>query len=297
MKFKDRTKKLVMTAFLCLLALFFTFPLFFTVTGSFMKESEINTNYGMIHFGNGEDINSSQQATDSSGYVNFKIIPDNVTFSQYYNVLIKQEKYLSMFWNSMKIAVCVIAGQLVVASMAAFAFSKLKFPGRDKLFYVYMVVMFMPFQVTLLPNYIVADKLHILNTHASIILPGIFSAFGVFLMRQFMMDIPDDYIEAAMIDGAGTFRIFKDIVIPMSVNAIAALVILVFIDNWNLVEQPLILLKDQLKYPLSLYLSQISVTEKGIAFAASAVYMIPMLLIFLYAEDYMSEGIKNTGIK
>lgn len=293
---KKLVRKILLTIITAVISLFFAFPMILTVTNSFMTENEINSNYSMVALNN--DINDKEQKTlNDNSYVKLRIIPDTVTLKQYYNVLIKQVKFLFMFWNSVKIALCVILGQVIVASMAAYAFSKIEFPGRNKLFLIYIIVMLMPFQVTLLPNYIISDIFHLIDKHESIIFPGVFSAFGVFLLRQFMMDIPKEYIEAAKMDGANQFYIFIKIIVPLSVNAIAALTILVFIDNWNLVEQPLILLKDQLKEPLSLYLSQINFNEKGIAFAASMIYMIPALLIFLYAESHLVEGIKNSGIK
>jgi multiple sugar transport system permease protein len=164
-------------------------------------------------------------------------------------------------------------------------------------FFVYIIVMLMPFQVTLVSNYLVADKLGLLNSYLSIILPGIFSPFGVFLLKQYMEQIPDVYIEAAKIDGASEFYIFSRIIIPLCKGGIAAVIILVFIDNWNMVEQPLILLKDAAKLPLSIYLSRINEGEIGVSFAAATLYMLPMLLIFLMGEDYLVEGIQISGIK
>lgn len=289
---KGLIKKLNLTLVTAILAFFFSAPFLLTLTNSFMSESEITANYNMLSMNN-----ASEKENVDNKYVSLKIIPNMFTIKQYYNVLIKQPKFLFMFWNSMKIALSVILGQVIIASMAAYAFSQIEFPGREKLFFIYLIVMLMPFQVTLLPNFIILDKFNLINTHEAIILPGIFSAFGVFLLRQFMLDIPKEYIEAAMIDGASQFYIFTKIIIPLSINAIAALIILVFIDNLNLIEQPLILLKDVFKQPLSIYLSQINATEKGIAFSASTIYMLPALLIFLYAESYLVEGIKNSGIK
>jgi multiple sugar transport system permease protein len=141
-----------------------------------------------------------------------------------------------------------------------------------------------------------ADKLGLLNSPNAIILPGIFAAFGVFMLRQFMLDIPYAYIEAAKMDGAGHLQIFYKIMIPMIKPGLAALIILLFVDYWNMVEQPLIFLDDPFKQPLSVYLSRIN-GEKGIAFAASMLYMAPMVLLFLYAETYFIEGIQLSGIK
>ncbi|MGE5397295.1 MAG: carbohydrate ABC transporter permease [Chitinophagales bacterium] len=274
-----------------LLALVFITPLILTVTNSFMSLGEIMSNYGMII----PDQDSNEMV--NNGYANLKLVPDMVTIRQYYQVLIKESQYLFMFWNSVFLVAMILIGQILVASTAAFAFAKIDFRWKEPLFLIYILVMLMPFQVTLVPNYLVADFLGLIDKPGSIILPGIFSAFGVFLLRQFMSSIPDQYIEAARIDGAGYFTIFYRIILPMSKNAIAALAILVFMDNWNMVEQPLIFLQSVFKQPLSLFLSQVNLKEMGIAFAASTIYMIPALLVFFYAENYFVEGIQHSGLK
>lgn len=288
---KERVKSLVITILLACMAAVFIFPLVLTVTNSFMSEAEITNNYEMI------DPDSSVTGDSGGSYAVMKLIPQLVVPDQYYDVLIKKSQFLYMFWNSVIITVPIVAGQTIVASMAAYAFAKLRFRGRNQLFFIYLTVMLMPFQVTLVPNYLVADWLGLINNNLSIILPGVFNTFGVFLLKQYMEQIPDSYIEAAKMDGAGPFAIFFRIILPMCKNGIAAMSILLFIDNWNMVEQPLIFLQDAAAQPLSVYLSRIVSGERGLAFAASALYMLPMLLIFLYGENYLIEGIQRSGIK
>jgi len=290
---KRRLKKAVLSVVLLAMAVVFLFPLILTVTNSFMSEQEIENSYSMVTSSNP----AQQEGTLSGKYANIKLIPDMVTLTQYYTALVKRTQFLIKFWNSLIIVVPIILGQILVSSMAAYAFAKLEFIFRDKLFFTYIIIMMMPFQVTLVPNYIMSDKLGLVGSWSSIILPGIFGTFGVFLMRQFMMYIPDAYIESAKVDGAGQLRIFFSIILPMSKTGLAALAILVFIDNWNMVEQPLIFLQDVNMHPLSTYLSSINSGEMGIAFAASAIYMLPMLLIFLYGENYLVEGIQLSGLK
>ncbi|WP_441962048.1 carbohydrate ABC transporter permease [Paenibacillus sp. TAF43_2] len=267
------------------------FPIIVTFSNSFMTETEIDYNYNLI----GKMVNIA--AGEKDGYINLKLIPDWVSFGQYAEVLVHKPMFLHMFWNSVFIVVPIIVLQVMIASLAAYAFAKLRFWGRDKLFVVYLMTMLMPFQVTLVPNYIIADKLGLMNTTSAIILPGIFSAFGVFMLRQFMMHIPYTYVEAAKIDGAGHATIFFKIIVPLVKPGIAALIVLLFVDNWNMVEQPLIFLEDTFKQPLSLYLSRISEGARGVAFAASVLYMTPMVLLFLYAESYFVEGVQLSGIK
>jgi multiple sugar transport system permease protein len=284
-------KKVILVALLTAIAALFIFPLALTVTNSFMSEGEITANYAALT--GGDDT----IADAGISYVKLKWIPELVTLSQYYSVLIQKPQFLFLFWNSALLTLPIIAGQIAVASLAAYAFSQLRFRGRDPLFFLYIVTMLMPYQVTLVPNFIIADRLGLMGSYASIIFPGIFGAFGVFLLRQFMLTVPYSYIEAARADGAGHLYIFTRIVLPMCSSGLAALAILLFIDNWNMVEQPLVFLSDPHKQPLSVYLSAIGEGERGLAFAASTLYMLPLVLVALYAERYLVEGIQLTGIK
>lgn len=284
-------KKSILTFVLGVIAMILLSPIVITFTNSLMTELEIQINYGRIG-----QMNEAIPGRDGS-FANLKLIPDKVSFAQYGKVFIDNPKYLTMFWNSVFMVVPIIVGQTIVAALAAYAFSKLKFRGRDSMFLVYVMTMLMPFQVTLVPNYIMVDKLGMLNSTGAIIVPGIFAAFGVFMLRQFMLDIPYAYIEAAKIDGAGHLRIFMTMIVPMIKPGLAALVILLFVDYWNMVEQPLIFLDDPFEQPLSVFLSRINDTDRGIAFAASMLYMAPMVMLFLYAESYFIEGIQLSGVK
>ncbi|MBM6996161.1 carbohydrate ABC transporter permease [Paenibacillus sp. DXFW5] len=265
------------------------FPIIITFTNSLMSEQELVIDYG--------NIGKLTEATSTGAetFVNLKWVPDQVTLEQYGQLLVHTPNYLLMFWHSVGLVLPIIAGQTAVAAMAAYALSKLRFRGRDAVFLVYLLSMLMPFQVTLVPNYLMADKLGLLHHSGAVILPGIFAAFGVFMLRQFMLHIPYAYIEAAKMDGAGHPRIFLTLILPMVKPGLAALVILLFVDYWNMVEQPLVFL-DPLQQPLSVFLSRLS-GEWGTAFAASMLYMSPMVLLFLYAETYFIEGVQLSGIK
>lgn len=263
----------------------FLLPVVLTGVNSLMTEREIAANYGMLG------------KQDVSIPVNMKWIPDRVSFEQYEKVLVATSMYLRLFWNSVWLVVPIVAGQTAVALPASFALGKLRFRGREAGFLVYLLTMLLPYQVTLVPNYLMADRLGLLNTHSSIILPGIFGVFGVFLLRQYMLHIPSAYIEAAKMDGAGYGRIFLSVALPMVKPGIAALIVLLFTDYWNMVEQPLIFLQDAELQPLSIFLSRIQQEMLGVSFAASMVYMVPMVLLFLSAEPYFIEGIELSGIK
>ncbi len=276
-------------------ALLAIIPIFFTFLNSFMSSDEIVDNYGVIF--NSLSGYASGGATFLSKTPTLKLVPQQVTFEQYKNLLFMSPTYLLKFWNSFVLVVPIVAGQMIVACLASYSFARYRRKRREVLFFSYIILMLMPFQVTLVPNYMISDKLGILNTEWAIILPGVFSTFSIFLLTKYMRQIPSAYIEAAKLDGANEWQIFIHIALPTCKSAIYALVILLFIDYWNMVEQPLVLLTDPDKQPLSVFLSQINSAEIGIAFAASALYMIPPLLIFLRGEEYLVEGISRSGVK
>lgn len=270
-------------------------PLFFTFLNSFMTSAEINDNYGMVFQSLSGHSDSAAKYLSSTPVL--KLIPEQVTIEQYKTLMFMSPTYLLKFWNSIILVVPIVIGQMLVACLAAYSFSRYRRKRREILFFSYIILMLMPFQVTLVPNYIVAEKLGILDSIWAIILPGLFSTFSVFLLAKYMRQIPSSYIEAAKLDGASEWQIFTRIAIPMCKSALYAMSILLFIDYWNMVEQPLVLLTSVDKQPLSVFLSQVNEAEIGIAFAASALYMIPPILIFLYGEEYLVEGISRSGIK
>ncbi|MCI5993225.1 MAG: carbohydrate ABC transporter permease [Clostridiales bacterium] len=278
-----------LTILAAVLACMFLMPTLLTITNSFMTQSEITANYGQVF----------QNATNGTSYIkdtiNLKFIPDKVSFSQYFTVLLKSPDFLYKFWNSVILVVPIVIAQLLVASIAAYGFTRWRGKVRDSIFFFYVILMLMPYQVTLVPNYLVSDWLGILDTRWAIILPGAFAPFSVFLLTKFMRRIPASLIEAAKLDGAGEWRIFWSICLPQCRSALYSIAILVFIDYWNMVEQPLILLKNADMQPLSVYLSTINAGEIGIAFAAAVVYMVPGLLLFLHGEAYLVEGIAYSG--
>ena len=278
-----------LTILAAVLACMFLMPTLLTITNSFMTQSEITANYGQVF----------QNATNGTSYIkdtiNLKIIPDKVSFSQYFTVLLKSPDFLYKFWNSVILVVPIVIAQLLVASIAAYGFTRWRGKVRDSIFFFYVILMLMPYQVTLVPNYLVSDWLGVLDTRWAIILPGAFAPFSVFLLTKFMWRIPASLIEAAKLDGAGEWRIFWSICLPQCRSALYSIAILVFIDYWNMVEQPLILLPNVDMQPLSVYLSTINAGEIGIAFAAAVVYMVPGLLLFLHGEAYLVEGIAYSG--
>ena len=280
----------ILTLLAAVFAIAFLLPYVLTFSIYFMSQSEISANYGAV-FKNAD----SSKKTYISEQVNLKFIPDKVSFSQYATALIKSPDYLFKFWNSVILVVPIVLLQVAIAALAAYSFTRYRGKTKTFLFFFYVILMLMPYQVTLVPNYLVSDWLGILNSRWAIIMPGAFAPFSVFLLTKFMRRIPGSLIEAAKLDGAGEWLIFTRICLPQCRSALYSIAILVFIDYWNMVEQPIILLPDTTKQPLSVFLSTINASEVGLAFAIATVYMIPSLLLFLHGEEALVEGITNSG--
>lgn len=289
-KFVARLSIGIRTVIIAFFAFLFLTPIVLTISNSFMNSTEISAKYGAVFATSekGGKVYISEK-------VNLSFIPDKVSGSQYVTVLLKSPEYLLKFWNSVIYVGPIVVFQLLVACLASYGFARYRGRIREFIFFLYIILMLMPYQVTLVPNYLVSEWLKILDTRWAIWLPGIFSPFAVFLITKFMRRIPDSMIEAAQIDGAGEWQIFTKICMPLCKGVIASAAILVFIDYWNMVEQPLILLADPELHPLSVFLSKINSQELGLAFAVATIYMVPGLLVFLYGEEYLIDGITYQG--
>ena len=230
-------------------------------------------------------------------YVNWPLFPLYPTLRSYVKLLLDSPMFFVMFGNSVKQVVLAIIGQLIIAVPAAWSFSRFRFPGKRFLFGIYMILMLLPFQVTMVSSYFILNQVQLLNTHWAMILPAIFSTFPVFIMVKFFISIPEEMMEAAKIDGAGHFTTFLRIGIPLGYSGVMSALIISFLELWNALEQPLTFLRDKSYWPLSLYLPQIATDEVGVSFIASILMMLPALLIFLNGESYLEQGIVASGIK
>ena len=270
-------------------AFLFLMPIVLTITNSFMTSSEISANYGMI-FARNNGVRVFISKT-----VNLKFIPDVISFDQYFRALFLSPEYLMKFWNSFFYVVPIVIFQLAVASLASYGFARYRGKVREVIFFSYIILMLMPYQVTLVPNYLVSTWLNIIDTRWAILLPGFFSPFAVYMLTKYMRRIPSSIYEAAEIDGAGEWQIFTGVCLPNCRGGLVSIAILIFIDYWNMVEQPLILLSDDQLHPLSVFLSRINAEEISLAFAVAVIYMVLPMMVFLYGEDYLVEGIIYQG--
>ncbi|MGQ9632440.1 MAG: carbohydrate ABC transporter permease [bacterium] len=209
--------------------------------------------------------------------------------------------FMRFIWNSLKISSLITAGQLVICSMAAFAFARLRFPGRDVIFMILLSSLMVPIQVTIIPIFILMKLLNLVDTHSSLILPALVSAFGVFLLRQFFLTIPSDLEDAAKIDGAGYFTTYARIFLPLAGPGLSTLAIFCFNYFWNEFFRPLIFLStiEKMTIPLGLVFLRgyFGVGSASVILAGISMAIIPVLIAFLLAQRYLIEGITLTGLK
>lgn len=204
------------------------------------------------------------------------------------------------FLNTVLVSGAITILEVATSALAAYAFSRLKFPGRDMLFYLYLGTLMIPVQVILIPQYIIMDVLGWVNTYQGLILPMAFTAFGTFLLRQFFLTIPDDLEEAARMDGCSRFRIFIQIIIPLAKPALATLAVFSFVTQWNNFFWPLVMTNTAEMKTLSVGLRMfqgVYGTEWHLMMAASAIAIIPTLLVFTFLQRYLVEGITMTGME
>lgn len=266
---------------LCFLA---CYPVWFLCSGSLMGSVQLKDALAPV-------LGSRE------GYVSFPVMPLYPTLRHYVALLLDSPEFFQMFWNSVRFAGGILLGQLCVSVPAAWGFARFEFPGKRALFLLYLVLMMMPFQVTMLSGYLVLDTLKLLDTRWAIILPGVFSTFPVFLMYRFFEGIPEALIESAKLDGAGSWQIFLRVGLPLGSSGILSAMVLGFLEYWNLIEQPLTYLKDKTLWPLSLYLPQIGLEQAPEAFVSSVAALIPAFLVFLAGRDYLEQGIVAAAIK
>ena len=221
------------------------------------------------------------------------LIPKGFTIIGYYRLFIESTWYLKGFWNSIFYALVITAFNLVIAIPAAYAFQESMFRGKKLLYFLYIVLMLMPLQVTILPNYIGLRDMNLINTPWAIILPGIFSPFGVFLLYQYMQGIEKSTIESARLETNSIVQIIQFIVLPQVKTCILALFVFIFAENWNLVEQPNVYLKDIDKMPLSVLLAMDMGYEAMTLFSGSVLFMIPVVILYLYFHESLEVGLEN----
>lgn len=229
-------------------------------------------------------------------------IPNPVRWANF-TELFTRNNYGLYLWNSFKVAALTTIGTVVVAAFAGYALAKIKFPGRNFFFILFLSAMMLPVEVITIPTFLGLAKFNLTNSHFALIVPQIFGmggAFGVFMMRQFFITVPNELVEAGRIDGCSQFRIFWEIVLPMASSTIASLVIYTFFNSWNDYFLPLIYLSDSKKYTstlaLSLFADEVGVSW-NLVMAASLISTLPLLIVFFCAQKKFIESMAMSGIK
>ena len=256
----------------------------------------------MLFFGSlADSIEWSQRMAPmvqgTQDYITWKWIPDYPTLEHYKELLFFSPDFLTLFWNSVKIAGYILAGQLLVGIPCAWAFAVYRFKGRSLLFSVYVILMLLPFQVTMLAKYLVLNGMGLMDTHGAVILPAVFSTFPVFLIYRGFRGIPLELYEVARIDGASEWVIFTRIGMPLGSGNILSAFVLRFFEVWNMMDEPLAFLRDMSLWPLSLYLPEIGISQAGWACAASVITLIVSLFIFWMFKDSLEQGIISSALK
>ncbi len=227
-------------------------------------------------------------------------VPDEPTLGNYRELLSKQN-FPTYFLNSAIVAVAVTAGNLLFCSMLGYALAKLKFRGREALFTLVMATLMIPGMVTFVPMFVLVSNLGLQNSFPGLILPFLVTPFGVFLMRQFFIGLPDDLIDAGRVDGASELGIFARIMLPLTRPALATLGILTFLSSWNNFLWPLVIAQTEDKYTLPVALALYSTGENakryGLLMAGAVVVVVPVLLVFIAFQRHVTKGIAMTGIK
>jgi multiple sugar transport system permease protein len=205
-----------------------------------------------------------------------------------------------MFANSLAAALVTTLGQLITCSMAAYAFARMQFRGREVLFLLYLATLMVPFQVTITPLFILMRIFGWINTYQGLIMPGIFSAFGTFLLRQYLLTIPKELEEAAFLDGASHFTVFRRVILPLATPALATLAVFAFMGSWNAFLWPLFVLNDLELMTLPVGLATLHgrwLTEWNLVMAGTVITTVPMILIYMFAQQYLVKGFVMSGIK
>ena len=232
-----------------------------------------------------------------------QIIPREFNFEQYQR-LFNNLPFLQYFLNTAFVTLATVAGQLVICSLAAYGFARLKFMGRDTIFVLYLTTMMIPFQIILIPLYLIITQLGWVNTYQGLIVPGMSSAFGIFLLRQSFLNIPRDYQDAARIDGANEWQIFSRVFIPLNVPTLVTLAVLAFMGTWTDLLWPLLIARSEELRTLELGLAYFNARPNAftqpnwsLLMAGAVVVMLPVLLVYLFAQRYFVQGIALSGVK
>lgn len=254
------------------------------LAGTFMSLDELIDKAGGVFF-NGKNT------------ADFFLLPQYPTGENIKELLLETPGFYVTFWNSFIQVAGVLTIQCLVSIPAAWAFGRMEFRGKRLLYFLYLLLMLLPFQVMMLSEYIVLDRLHVMNMIWSVILPAGFATGSVIIITSFFEQIPVELIEAAKVDGATELTVFLQIGIPLGKGGILSALLLSFLEQYNAVERPMNFLKEKVLWPLAIYLPHIMEEKMSVAFAAATIGMIPCILIFLTGQEYIEQGITAGALR
>ncbi len=281
-----RIGRTISVLFLSAIAVLILIPIVFTFLYSFFPKGEM------------EAYLKLRGNYDVTKWMDVLISPAMASVRQYYKILIEEPQYLKLFVNSAKYTAAILLGQAAVIPLMAYALSRFHFKGRDALFFGILMLMVLPFQVTMAPSVITLRWMGLMETPWAVILPMWFSPFYIFLLRQYMVSLPGELLEAGMMDGAGTLRCYAHVVIPVCRPILGAAAALSFADCWNMVEQPLVYLSNRTAdQPLSVMFNQLSIEGADVAFAGAALYILPALFIYFFFQEDILLGVALSELK
>lgn len=268
---------------LYILAIFSIAPVILIATGSLMGNVELTDLLSPI-------------LNEDGGYATWRLIPLYPTLKNMVELVLDTPEYYVLFWNSVKVVVTILVGQMVFAIPAAWGIAMTKHKWGKWLFTLYLFCMLLPFQVTMLSQYLVLNTISLVNTHFSLIIPLVFSTFPVFIIYQSFLQIPDTVVDAAKVDGANAFQIYIHIGVPMASQGIWAAMVIGFLEYWNMVEQPIVFLKEKTLWLLSIYIPDINMDNAGVALAYSLFSILPAMLVFWLGRELLEKGMMAQGV-
>ena len=282
----SKTRRYPLTHFfLIVTCIIILLPILFTLLYSFFPKSEIDQYWKL------------RNNYDSNTFMPLLFSPRTVSIRQYYTLFIEDQSYLYLFLNSVLYSSLIVIGQAIFIPTMAYSLSRFEFRGRNVLYFLVLVLMVLPFQVTMAPNVIALRAVGLLGTIWAVVIPNWIAPFYIFLIRQFMVSLPCELYEAGMMDGAGSWRLYWSVTIPVCKPVLCTAAVLSFSEQWNMVEQPLAYLQDMSQMPISVIFGQLSDEKITTAFAGAALCILPMLFIYLYFQDGIITGLQLSELK
>lgn len=275
-------RKLLSSVIMFIIAVIVVFPVAMTIIYSFMGANELQLSFPSLFSGGKVD-----------SLIGFHIIPHKLTVSGYYKVIFEQVEFVKVYINTMIIVFAITIGQTALSILAAYGLVHHRFRFKKYIIILLIFTALMPFQVTVVPSYIMLGRLNLLDTWYALLFTGVFSSFGTLLLMPFMRRTSSSSIEAAKLDGASELQILFKVVVPQIKSGIGLLMIFLFIDYWNMVEQPMVFIQDRAKHPMSVFLNYIAQTDVAMFFPGASLYIIPSILVFMGMIYLISGEIKT----